>query len=71
MLGSAFLGVQASTGEPLWDVMARMSKSGKIVYPSEDKDEMRLFEVKYKVFLDMADSQRRYRAAVDKLDEGI
>lgn len=65
VLGSAFLGVQASTGEPLWDVMARLSKSGKIVYPSEDPDEMALFGVKYKVFLDLADSQRRYRAAVD------
>ncbi|ORY86790.1 hypothetical protein BCR37DRAFT_123748 [Protomyces lactucae-debilis] len=68
VLGSAFLGVQASTGEPLWDVMARMSKSGKVVYPSEDADEMALLGVKYKVFLDMATSQRRYRAAVDSLE---
>ena len=69
VLGSAFLGVQASTGEALWDVMARMSKSGKIVHPSEDETEIALLRVKYKVFLDMADSQRRYRAAVDDLDE--
>lgn len=68
VLGSAFLGVQASTGEPLWDVMARLSKSGKIVHPSDDADEMKLLGVKYKVFLDMADSQRRYRAAVDAVD---
>ncbi|BFZ57257.1 hypothetical protein PYCC9005_004308 [Savitreella phatthalungensis] len=69
VLGAAFLGVQAATKDDLWTVMARMSKSGKIVHPSDDQREMNLLNTKYKVFLDLADSQRRYRSAVDALDD--
>ena len=68
VLGSAFLGVQAATGQALWDVMARLSKTGNVVYPSEDADEIALLRVKYSVFLDLAKTQREYRSKVDALD---
>lgn len=58
-----------TSGNELWDVMTRMSKQGTIVTPSPDSDEIDLLRIKYKVFLDMARTQREYRAAVDALDQ--
>ena len=69
--GAAMLGAKAASAdregktEDLWSIMDRMSKPGKIVEPSTDKHELKLFEAKYKVFLEQCESQRRFRNEVD------
>jgi FGGY-family pentulose kinase len=70
--GAAMLGAKAASAdrdgntEDLWSIMERMSKPGKAVYPTGDAAEKRLLEVKYRVFGEMCESQRRYRAWVDE-----
>lgn len=68
--GAAMLGVKAHTKEPLWDIMDRMSKPGKAVYPGKDEGEKKLLKAKYKVFLEQCNSQRQYRKDVDSAIEG-
>jgi FGGY-family pentulose kinase len=69
--GAAMLGAKAASAdkdgktEPLWDIMDRMSKPGRAVYPGTDKHEKALLAVKYKVFLEQCHSQRKYRNDVD------
>ena len=53
--------------EPLWDIMDRMSKPGKAVYPTGDEHEKSLLKVKYKVFLEQCHSQQAYRKEVDEV----
>jgi len=71
--GAAMLGAKAASAnkegktEELWDIMDRMSKPGKAVLPSTDEGEKELLMVKYKVFLEQCESQRRYRADVDEV----
>jgi hypothetical protein len=47
------------------DLMKRLSKEGKVVYPTEDKVDKRLLEAKYAIYRDMATTQRRYRKEID------
>jgi FGGY-family pentulose kinase len=57
------------TGETrvdLWDVMEKMSKPGKVFYPTDRQDELALLAAKFEVFLDQASKQRDYRALVDR-----
>ena len=74
--GAAMLGAKAAStdkdgkSEPLWDIMDRMSKPGKAVYPGKDAIEKRLLQAKYKVFLEQCESQRQYRKDVDLAVEG-
>lgn len=69
--GAAMLGAKAASAdkdgktEPLWDIMDRMSKPGRAVYPGTDKHEKALLAVKYEVFLEQCHSQRKYRNDVD------
>lgn len=69
--GAAMLGAKAASAdkngktEPLWDIMDRMSKPGRVVAPSSDPHEKELLSVKYKVFLEQCYSQREYRKNVD------
>ncbi|KAJ6124871.1 hypothetical protein N7471_012188 [Penicillium samsonianum] len=69
--GAAMLGAKAASAdsqgktEDLWDIMARMSKPGKKVLPTEDKDEKALLSVKYEVFLEQCFKQQKYRGMVD------
>ena len=69
--GAAMLGAKAASAdkqgktEPLWDIMDRMSKPGRVVAPSSDPHENELLSIKYKVFLDQCHSQREYRKNVD------
>ncbi|EFR05545.1 MPA43 [Nannizzia gypsea CBS 118893] len=70
--GAAMLGAKAASAdkdgktEGLWDIMDRMSKPGKAVYPTKDEHEKKLLEVKYKVFLEQCYKQQEYRSDVDK-----
>ena len=64
--GAAMLAAKAASGDVLWDIMDRMSKPGKAVYPTKDEHERALLKVKYRVFLDQCYKQREYRDEVDK-----
>lgn len=74
--GAAMLGAKAASGGTegksvgLWSIMEQMSKSGSVIFPSNNADEMNLLEVKYKIFLDQAESQQRYRAEVEQAIKG-
>lgn len=73
--GAAMLGAKAASAdkdgktEPLWDIMDRMSKPGKAVYPTEDWREKELLNAKYKVFLEQCYNQMAYRKAIDDVVE--
>ncbi|KAL6855345.1 hypothetical protein ACO1O0_006486 [Amphichorda felina] len=73
--GAAMLGAKAASHastaegeepETLWSIMDRMSKTGRLVEPGRDETEKALFDAKYDVFLDMCNSQQKYRSKVDK-----
>ncbi|KAK4214439.1 FGGY family of carbohydrate kinase [Rhypophila decipiens] len=74
--GAAMLGAKAAsakedgTTEPLWDIMDRMSKPGKVVWSRGDLAEKKLLDVKYEVFLDQARTQQEYRRKVDEALKG-
>ena len=74
--GAAMLGAKAAStdkdgkSEPLWDIMDRMSKPGKAVYPSKDVGEKKLLKAKYKVFLEQCEQQRVFRKEVDEAVAG-
>lgn len=75
--GAAMLGAKAASAdkrtgktEDLWSIMDRLSKVGKIVYPSRDEREKRLLDAKYKIFLEMAKTQQDYRGVMDAAVEG-
>ncbi|KAF8517760.1 FGGY family of carbohydrate kinase, partial [Trichophaea hybrida] len=71
VLGAAILGTKAATvnekgeTEVLWAIMDRMSHGGRVVNPTDDKNEKNLLEAKYVVFTQMAQAQRTYRKTVD------
>lgn len=74
--GAAMLGAKAAStdkdgkSEPLWDIMDRMSKPGKAVYPGKDENEKKLLKAKYKVFLEQCERQREFRKDIDAAIEG-
>ncbi|EMC92851.1 hypothetical protein BAUCODRAFT_37764 [Baudoinia panamericana UAMH 10762] len=74
--GAAMLGAKAAStdkdghSEPLWNIMDRMSKPGKAVYPNKDEGEKKLLQAKYKVFLEQCDQQRQFRKDVDEAVSG-
>ena len=74
--GAAMLGAKAAStdnegrSEPLWDIMDRMSKPGKAVYPSKDPGEKKLLDAKYQVFLEQCEGQQRARKDVNAAVEG-
>lgn len=52
----------SDNGDAMWNVMYNMTGGGKVVQPrSEDDPDRHLLNIKYKIFLDMADTQRKYR----------
>ncbi|KIV89959.1 hypothetical protein B0A52_01594 [Exophiala mesophila] len=69
--GAAMLGAKAASAdasgktEDLWNIMDRMSKTGKLVRPTENKSVKPLLEVKYKVFLEQCERQREFRKMID------
>jgi FGGY-family pentulose kinase len=74
--GAAMLGAKAASAdkdgntEPLWDIMDRMSKPGKVVLPGKDQNEKKLLEAKYKVFLMQCEQQREIRREIDEAVSG-
>lgn len=76
--GAAMLGARAASAtldrdgqaEPLWDIMDRMSKSGRAVYPGKDEYERKLLDAKYKVFLKLCHEQAEYRREIDSVVDG-
>lgn len=74
--GAAMLGAKAAStdkngvSEPLWDIMDRMSKPGKAVYPNKDVGEQKLLQAKYKVFLKQCEEQRSHRQNIDDAISG-
>lgn len=74
--GAAMLGAKAAStdkngvSEPLWDIMDRMSKPGKAVYPNKDVGEQKLLQAKYKVFLKQCEEQRSHRQDIDDAISG-
>jgi hypothetical protein len=57
--------VDLLTGDLTSDVMSRLSKDGKMVYPTEDELEIRILRAKYLIYQDMANTQIRYRKEID------
>ncbi|KAK0639319.1 Nup93/Nic96-domain-containing protein, partial [Cercophora newfieldiana] len=74
--GAAMLGAKAASAkadgstEPLWDIMDRMSKPGKVVWSRGDKAEKKLLDAKYEVFLDQCRTQQEYRKKIDDAIKG-
>ncbi len=74
--GAAMLGAKAAsaredgTMEPLWNIMDRMSKPGKVVWARGDPAEKKLLDAKYEVFLDQCRTQQAYRKKVDDALKG-
>lgn len=74
--GAAMLGVKAAStaadgsSEGLWQIMDRMSKPGRAVYPGTSAGEKKLLEAKYRVFLEQCEQQRRFRGEVDAALQG-
>ncbi len=74
--GAAMLGAKAASAdkdgntEPLWDIMDRMSKPGKVVVSRKDPDEKKLLDAKYEIFLEQCRTQQEYRKKVDDAIRG-
>ncbi|KAI0485685.1 Nup93/Nic96-domain-containing protein [Xylaria cf. heliscus] len=74
--GAAMLGAKAASAdqegntENLWSIMDRMSKPGRLVKPGKDKNEKKLLDTKYEVFLDQCRTQQEYRRKVDGATNG-
>ncbi|KAI9802921.1 MAG: hypothetical protein M1825_002152 [Sarcosagium campestre] len=74
--GAAMLGAKAATADKdgktddLWKIMGRMSKPGTAVLPVKDEQELKLLEVKYKVFLEQCEGQQVYRRWVNEAIAG-
>lgn len=76
--GAAMLGVKAASAaqndhgndEDLWSIMERMSQPGHVIAPANDQALKRLIGAKYDVFLDMYETQQKYRKDIDKATEG-
>ncbi|KAI0449823.1 Nup93/Nic96-domain-containing protein [Xylaria acuta] len=74
--GAAMLGAKAASAdqegntENLWSIMDRMSKPGRLVKPGKDKNEKKLLDTKYEVFLDQCRTQQEYRKKVDGATNG-
>jgi len=74
--GAAMLGAKAASAdkdgntEPLWNIMDRMSKPGKVVWSRGDPAEKKLLDAKYEVFLDQCRTQQEYRRKIDEALKG-
>lgn len=74
--GAAMLGAKAASAkedgstEPLWNIMDRMSKPGKVVWSRGDQAEKKLLDAKYEVFLDQCRTQQVYRRKIDDAIKG-
>ncbi|AET39376.1 putative phosphotransferase Ecym_4313 [Eremothecium cymbalariae DBVPG len=56
----------------LWTVMANLTGIGQIIEPSNMLDsEIRLLDQKYEIFLDMIETQKRYRDLVTRAENSV
>lgn len=63
-------GRSSDNGDAMWNVMYNMTGGGKVVQPCpEDNPDRKLLDVKYKIFLDMAETQRKYRNLVNEVEK--
>ena len=63
---------QKEDGGKLWDVMVDMTQPGHRVEPrqgEEGKREKRLLDVKYKIFREAVDVQKRWRAMIAEVEK--
>jgi ribulose kinase len=73
VLGAAMLGRFATMHDPpdpataLWDVMQEMTPPGTVVRPAAGGKEKKLLEVKYRIFLESIEIQRRWRNEIDAI----
>ncbi|KAI9507189.1 Pentulose kinase [Russula earlei] len=71
VLGAAMLGRFATMRDPpdaaasLWDIMQEMTPPGTVIRPSAGEREKRLLDVKYRIFLESIDIQRKWRREID------
>ncbi|KAF2086663.1 FGGY-family carbohydrate kinase-like protein [Saccharata proteae CBS 121410] len=74
--GAAMLGAKAASqnkdgkSTPLWEIMDRYSKPGKMVKPGNNAGEKKLLAAKYKVFLEQCAVQQKYRKDIDEAIAG-
>ena len=74
--GAAMLGAKAASAdkdgntEPLWNIMDRMSKPGKLVVSRKDAAEKKLLDAKYEIFLEQCRTQQEYRKKIDEAIKG-
>ncbi|SCU85982.1 LANO_0C06260g1_1 [Lachancea nothofagi CBS 11611] len=63
-------GRSSDNGDTMWNVMYNMTGGGKVVQPCpDDNPDRMLLNTKYKIFLDMAETQRKYRQMVDEVEK--
>jgi ribulose kinase len=71
VLGAAMLGRFATMRDPpdpanaLWDIMQEMTPPATVMRPSAGEREKRLLDVKYRIFLESIEIQRRWRREID------
>jgi len=73
VLGSAILArcaaeqsAQASVSvERLWEIMVEMTPPGKLIQPALEEEAIKLLEVKYKIFQETIEIQRRWRNEIE------
>ncbi|MBW0470945.1 hypothetical protein O181_010660 [Austropuccinia psidii MF-1] len=52
--------------DKLWEIMVEMSRPGTTIKPNLDEKERKLLEVKYSIFNECIDLQRKWRSSVEK-----
>ncbi|KAL0094766.1 hypothetical protein J3Q64DRAFT_1818099 [Phycomyces blakesleeanus] len=67
VVGAAFLGAKAATGQDLWDVMVSLGKAGRVIEPCKNQESIEQDNRRYKVFLAMLEDQKKYRQIMDGL----
>ncbi|KAI9028278.1 hypothetical protein CLU79DRAFT_738579 [Phycomyces nitens] len=65
VIGAAFLGARAATGQDLWDVMVRLGKAGQVIDPCQNPEWIEQDNRRYRVFLAMLEDQKKYRQIMD------
>ncbi|KAF2144955.1 uncharacterized protein K452DRAFT_316095 [Aplosporella prunicola CBS 121167] len=74
--GAAMLGAKAASTDaqgkttPLWEIMDRYSKPGKMIPPGTNEGEKKLLAAKYKIFLEQIETQQKYRSEIDEAVAG-
>jgi len=58
------IGIEAQA-EKLWDIMAEMTPCGTVIRPEASPKEKKLLEAKYKIFLEIAETQRKWRKQME------